>query len=95
MSKKNNIGTFTITDSKVQINKNDDIKVIAFKLTAGAATYKGSLYNEKLGGNSSEITMVIGEPVTITSKKNIDNLIIDASAGTGNTIQVIINSSNI
>lgn len=80
--KKQAIFTYTLAGTTLTISESDGITCVALKLTVGAGTYQG---NKKIGGiDSTPTALVVNEPVTISSEqtKYIDNLIIDASAGT-------------
>ena len=80
--KKQVIFTYTLTGDTLIINEEDGITCVAIKLIAGAGTYQG---NKKINNvDSTATSLILNDPVTINSEqtKYIDNLIIDATAGT-------------
>lgn len=88
--KKQSIFTYELTGGTLTINEEDGITAVALLLTNGAGSYQG---NGKLVSGASVVnsianTLAIDFPVTITSEqtKYIDELTIDATAG---TIQII------
>lgn len=89
MAKLNNIGTFILTDTKIVIRKSDGVTRLAMKLTAGAGTFTGSQNIPIFGGNSAAIPFLLNESVIIDSKEPLDNITIDLSVGTGNSVYVI------
>lgn len=83
------IGTYTITNKKIVVDKTTQFETIALKLTAGTGTYVGSEISVPFGGASQAIDLVINEPVTLTNKNGLGGLIIDVSAG---SVEVIANT---
>jgi hypothetical protein len=80
--KKQNLFTYVLTNDTLTVIEEYGITAIALKLTAGAGSYLGT---KSLGAiNSVAIPLVVDEAVTLTSEqtKYIDELLIDASAGT-------------
>lgn len=80
--KKQKLFTYVLTASTLTILESYGVTAVALKLTAGAGSYSGT---KSLGAiNSVAIPLVVNEAVTLTSEqtKYIDELLIDASAGT-------------
>jgi hypothetical protein len=80
--KKQKLFTYVLTASTLTILESYGVTAVALKLTAGAGSYLGT---KSLGAiNSVAIPLVVDEAVTLTSEqtKYIDELLIDASAGT-------------
>mgnify|MGYP001583684056 CR=1 FL=1 len=79
-----NIFTFVLTNGTFNIIAEYGVMAVAMKLTAGTATFIGSL---KLGSQSSTaIPLAVNDPITISQNQAIDVLTIDATAG---TVQII------
>lgn len=81
-TKNQKIFTYVLSASTLTIMKEDGLTAISLQLTAGAGSYSGT---RAIGAvNSTPIPLAVNTPVTITSEqtKYIDELIIDASAGT-------------
>lgn len=83
---KQGIFTYTLTGATLNINETFGVTVVALKLTAGVGSYKGTKFLGALA--STPIPLVVNEGTTISSDSSrfIDELIIDATAG---TIEVI------
>jgi hypothetical protein len=80
--KKQKMFTYVLSGTTLTITEDDGITAIALKLTAGTGTYEGTKQLKAVA--SAPISLVVNEPVTISSEqtKYIDELIIDASGGT-------------
>lgn len=78
----NNMGTYSLAVGSYPIVKDDGVRVIALKLSAGgAATVTGGA---KIGsfGPSVPISLVVGEPTIFSNDDPMDGLTIDVTAGT-------------
>ena len=80
--KKQAVFTYVLSGTTLTITEEDGITAVALKLTAGAGNYFGNKNIKTV--SSSPISLAVNEPVTISSEqtKYIDELTIDASAGT-------------
>jgi hypothetical protein len=79
--KKQAIFTYVLTNGIFTVNETDGITAVAIKLLSGAGTYMGTKMVN--GIDSTATPLVVDKGVTISSEqtKYIDNLVIDASAG--------------
>lgn len=77
----NNMGTYSLGVGSYPIVKEDGVRVIALKLSAGgSATVTGSA---KIGsfGPSVSIPLVAGEPTIFSNSDPMDGLTIDVTVG--------------